>query len=371
MRRLLHLIRTRSASKLVRAPWHVTNVHYVRMYFLIYITKPGLDRLVVSHWHVLTCELLRYLPHRTECMMKLFPTRVTLLGRSDALPLNPNDWVVGEDFDAIVTRVLDAYTPPRHATSAEVRDALPRLRVRPRPPSPHPTAASELSNTILDPTTAKIGEAGQLQQNLPSPQPGPSAALPVQTPTAVLVFLKPLEAADAESGCSTDSVKLRLQYGVGSTAPAAAGSGRQEVCTDSAEALTVQSPATTTSADVGFVPGPSPDNEGSSVSTSASAVLCGCEAVEIAAAATTAAAAASATDGYASCQPGELCTVCHDVFEPGTEVAELPCHHCFHEDCIMPWLQQVWMLVRGQAGLKLSRRTRLGPISHAFVVFIL
>ncbi len=36
---------------------------------------------------------------------------------------------------------------------------------------------------------------------------------------------------------------------------------------------------------------------------------------------------------------GEPCTVCHDAFEAETKVVELACSHCFHEDCIMPWLE--------------------------------
>ena len=44
---------------------------------------------------------------------------------------------------------------------------------------------------------------------------------------------------------------------------------------------------------------------------------------------------------YAACQPGEPCTVCHDHFSAGAMVIELPCQHCYHEECITPWLQQV------------------------------
>ena len=39
------------------------------------------------------------------------------------------------------------------------------------------------------------------------------------------------------------------------------------------------------------------------------------------------------------CKAGEPCTVCHDDFVAGITVVELPCLHCFHEDCILPWLE--------------------------------
>eukprot|EP00877_Chromochloris_zofingiensis_P007338 jgi/Chrzof1/2858/Cz12g01140.t1 len=43
---------------------------------------------------------------------------------------------------------------------------------------------------------------------------------------------------------------------------------------------------------------------------------------------------------HAHCRPGEACTVCHEEFVTGGQVLELPCQHCFHEDCILPWLQE-------------------------------
>ncbi len=64
----------------------------------------------------------------------------------------------------------------------------------------------------------------------------------------------------------------------------------------------------------------------------------------------------------ACCCAGEPCTVCHEEFEEGLKVAELPCSHvsltkerclipsvvspvcasslqCFHSDCLNPWLE--------------------------------
>mmetsp|Transcript_29480 Transcript_29480/g.76203 ORF Transcript_29480/g.76203 Transcript_29480/m.76203 type:complete len:373 (+) Transcript_29480:340-1458(+) len=41
---------------------------------------------------------------------------------------------------------------------------------------------------------------------------------------------------------------------------------------------------------------------------------------------------------YASCDPGETCSVCHCSFFSGETVTELHCRHCFHGDCILPWL---------------------------------
>lgn len=33
-----------------------------------------------------------------------------------------------------------------------------------------------------------------------------------------------------------------------------------------------------------------------------------------------------------------LCTICHDPFEIGRKVKELPCNHIYHRHCILPWL---------------------------------
>jgi len=41
------------------------------------------------------------------------------------------------------------------------------------------------------------------------------------------------------------------------------------------------------------------------------------------------------------CSAGEPCSVCHDEFVAGAEVMQLPCRHCFHESCLLPWLSEV------------------------------
>lgn len=37
-------------------------------------------------------------------------------------------------------------------------------------------------------------------------------------------------------------------------------------------------------------------------------------------------------------EEGDICAICHDGFEPVAQVAQLPCKHCFHRDCVVPWL---------------------------------
>ena len=45
----------------------------------------------------------------------------------------------------------------------------------------------------------------------------------------------------------------------------------------------------------------------------------------------------------AAVRAGDTCAVCHDEFEEGSQLLAIPgCMHCFHGDCIMPWLQQVF-----------------------------
>lgn len=50
---------------------------------------------------------------------------------------------------------------------------------------------------------------------------------------------------------------------------------------------------------------------------------------------------AAASSMLVFCCAGEPCTVCHEDFEIGTEVVQLPCRHCFHEVCLLPWLRTV------------------------------
>lgn len=55
--------------------------------------------------------------------------------------------------------------------------------------------------------------------------------------------------------------------------------------------------------------------------------------------ATVGAAATTQQPHYAACTHGEPCSVCHD--ELSDTVVELPCKHCYHEDCIVSWLKEV------------------------------
>lgn len=35
------------------------------------------------------------------------------------------------------------------------------------------------------------------------------------------------------------------------------------------------------------------------------------------------------------------CSVCWDEFEVSSKAVQLPCAHLYHEDCILPWIEQV------------------------------
>eukprot|EP01126_Amoeba_proteus_P039706 TRINITY_DN4202_c0_g1_i10.p1 TRINITY_DN4202_c0_g1~~TRINITY_DN4202_c0_g1_i10.p1 ORF type:complete len:101 (-),score=16.33 TRINITY_DN4202_c0_g1_i10:631-933(-) len=40
----------------------------------------------------------------------------------------------------------------------------------------------------------------------------------------------------------------------------------------------------------------------------------------------------------------EICVVCSEPWKIGEEAVKLPCKHFYHEDCILPWLKEVWIL---------------------------
>lgn len=39
--------------------------------------------------------------------------------------------------------------------------------------------------------------------------------------------------------------------------------------------------------------------------------------------------------------PTTKCPVCTDELVVGDKVQQLPCKHCYHVECLKPWLQQV------------------------------
>ena len=36
----------------------------------------------------------------------------------------------------------------------------------------------------------------------------------------------------------------------------------------------------------------------------------------------------------------DQCSICLEDYEPDTTVRQLPCNHCFHTDCLIPWLKE-------------------------------
>ncbi len=207
--------------------------------------------------------------------------------------MNPADWVVGDDLDVVVTRALDAYRPAPLPVPQPVVDALPRRRVRAGPLSPRPGAAVEQAAQAA---TAAAAEAR-------SARAAAAAAAEARAARAA-------RGAGTGGGQGSEERLVQLQLGVGQ-----------------GEAGAVRVQLTPCGQGAGHGEQQGRDAGSGSEGQGGSAERAGEE--------------PSGQGEWASCLPGEQCTVCHDAFETGGEVVELPCRHCFHEDCILPWLRQV------------------------------
>lgn len=86
----------------------------------------------------------------------------------------------------------------------------------------------------------------------------------------------------------------------------------------------------------------------------------GAQASAAAASAAAAAPAASGDDAarYACCAAGDACPVCHEAYAALEQVVELPCQHCYHESCILPWLAEVRHLLKQES-------CRKGVVTHS------
>lgn len=73
---------------------------------------------------------------------------------------------------------------------------------------------------------------------------------------------------------------------------------------------------------------------------------------------------AAPAEPVAACRAGDPCTVCHDDFEAGAEVMQLPCKHCFHQDCLLPWLDAVSLKAPSPHAFHLTSRSAQLHLMH-------
>lgn len=62
------------------------------------------------------------------------------------------------------------------------------------------------------------------------------------------------------------------------------------------------------------------------------------------------------------------CPVCREAYSAGESVLQLPCLHCYHTNCIVPWLQLVRVLSNS---LKSMGKTMKGDFYHVYNITIM
>ncbi|KAF5837924.1 hypothetical protein DUNSADRAFT_3701, partial [Dunaliella salina] len=268
-------------------------------------------------------------------MMLTMPADVALAGLGGLFPGMEGGPFGTENFDQILTNILNQYQPAAQPAARSVVERLPRRRVR---------GGQQQAPQLSQLPHHQHHDHQQQQQQQQQQQEGGKDEVHMR-----------VEGAKSSVGHEKDEMEWEQACphgGVGDAAGAAGTNGTAIPGKAAEKGLEAceEKPATG--------PAHTLQQHGQKTQDETAAATGQGQAREEATAGEPREGLAKEAEEWARCQEGEPCSVCLSLFGAGEVAVELPCGHDFHEGCILPWLQDHHTCPTCRGPLPLEDETR-------------